>query len=98
MFLTLDSNLQFLIKEELLKANEIFNPIGSAALLMNVTNGEVLSLVSLPDFDLNSRNRIDDPIYLNKITKGVYELGSVFKTFTIAAGLETENNKTQHIF
>ena len=96
--LTLDSNLQFLIREELLKANEIFNSIGSAALLMNAENGEVLSLVSLPDFDLNERSKIDDPIYLNKITKGVYELGSVFKTFTIAAGLETEKIKPNTIF
>jgi len=96
--LTLDSNLQFLIREELLKANEIFNSIGSAALLMNAKNGEVLSLVSLPDFDLNTRSKIDDPIYLNKITKGVYELGSVFKTFTIAAGLETEKIKPNTIF
>ena len=96
--LTLDSNLQFLIREELLKANEIFNSIGSAALLMNAENGEVLSLVSLPDFDLNARSQIDDPIYLNKITKGVYELGSVFKTFTIAAGLETEKIKPNTIF
>ncbi len=96
--LTLDSNLQFLIREELLKANEIFNSIGSAALLMNAENGEVLSLVSLPDFDLNTRSKIDDPIYLNKITKGVYELGSVFKTFTIAAGLETEKIKPNTIF
>ena len=96
--LTLDSNLQFLIREELLKANEIFNSIGSAALLMNAENGEVLSLVSLPDFDLNARSKIEDPIYLNKITKGVYELGSVFKTFTIAAGLETEKIKPNTIF
>ena len=96
--LTLDSNLQFLIREELLKANEIFNSIGSAALLMNAKNGEVLSLVSLPDFDLNVRSKIDDSIYLNKITKGVYELGSVFKTFTIAAGLETEKIKPNTIF
>ena len=96
--LTLDSNLQFLIREELLKANEIFNSIGSAALLMNAENGDVLSLVSLPDFDLNARSKIDDPIYLNKITKGVYELGSVFKTFTIAAGLETEKIKPNTIF
>ena len=96
--LTLDSNLQFLIREELLKANEIFNSIGSAALLMNAENGEVLSLVSLPDFDLNVRSKIDDSIYLNKITKGVYDLGSVFKTFTIAAGLETEKIKPNTIF
>ena len=65
---------------------------------MNVNNGEVLSLVSLPDFDLNSRKKIDDPIYLNKITKGVYELGSVFKTFTLAAGLNSKKINPDTLF
>ena len=55
--LTVDSNLQYLIKQELLNAQKIFNPIGSAALLMNVNNGKILSLVSLPDFDLNERKK-----------------------------------------
>ncbi len=88
--LTLDSNLQYLIREELINAQSDFNNIGSAAILMKVDNGEVLSLVSLPDFDLNQRNSIENDIYTNKITLGVYELGSVFKTFTLAAGLENE--------
>ena len=86
--LSLDSNLQHLIREELIAAKSYFNNIGSAALLMNIDNGEILSLISLPDYDLNKRVTIDDNIYTNKITLGVYELGSVFKTFTIAAGLE----------
>ena len=98
LMLALDANLQFLIKEELLKGNQIFKTKGSAALLMNVNNGEVLSLVSLPDFDLNSRKKIDDPIYLNKITKGVYELGSVFKTFTLAAGLNSKTINPDTLF
>ena len=55
---------------------------------MDVDNGEVLSLVSLPDYDLNQRASINNNSLANKITLGVYELGSVFKTFTIAAGLE----------
>jgi|TARA_B110000438_G_scaffold301802_1_gene357671 cell division protein FtsI (penicillin-binding protein 3) len=96
--LTVDSNLQYLIKQELLNAQKIFNPIGSAALLMNVNNGEILSLISLPDFDLNERKKIEDKIYLNKITKGVYELGSVWKTFTVAAGLEHKVIKPSMIF
>ena len=54
---------------------------------MNINNGEILSLVSVPDFDLNSRKDIKDINYINRATKGVYELGSVFKSFTIAAGL-----------
>ena len=45
---------------------------------------EVLSLVSLPNFNINERLKIVDKNYINKITKGVYELGSIFKTFTIA--------------
>ena len=86
--LTVDSDIQFLIREELLKAKEIFKNLGSAAILMNVNNGDILSLISLPDFDLNKRENIQDLNYTNKITKGVYELGSVFKTFTLAAGFD----------
>ena len=52
---------------------------------MNVNNGELLSIVSLPDFDPNQRNTIKDKNFINRATKGVYELGSVFKTFTLAA-------------
>ena len=96
--LTLDSNLQHLIRKELVKAELDFNNIGSAAILMNVDNGEILSLVSLPDYDLNQRVTISDNIYANKITLGVYELGSVFKTFTIAAGLENKLINPNTIF
>jgi len=85
--LSVDKDIQFLIREELLKYNEIFKTLGSAAILMNVNNGEIISIVSLPDFDLNQRNTITDVNYINRATKGVYELGSVFKTFTIASGL-----------
>ena len=54
---------------------------------MNVNNGEILSMVSLPDFNLNKRETIKDVNYINRVTKGTYELGSVFKTFTIASGI-----------
>ncbi len=86
--LTLDKDLQYLIKEELSKSKEIFQNIGSAAILMNINNGNILSMVSLPDFDLNKREKLNDIKYINRATKGVYEFGSVFKTFTLAAGLQ----------
>ena len=86
--LTVDTDIQFLIRKELLKFQEIFKSKGSAAILMNVNNGEILSMVSLPDFNLNKRATIKDVNYINRATKGVYELGSVFKTFTVAAGLD----------
>ena len=85
--LTVDKDIQFLIRNELLKFNEIFNTKGSAAILMNVNNGEVISLVSLPDFDPNKRETINDIKFINRATKGIYEFGSVFKTFTLAAAL-----------
>jgi len=86
--LTVDTDIQFLIREELKKFQSIFRSKGSAAILMNVNNGDIISMVSYPDFDLNKRAKIVDVNYLNRATKAVYELGSVFKTFTIAAGLE----------
>ena len=86
--LTLDSDIQFLVRKELLRCNHIVQTKGSAAVLMNIHNGNILSLVSLPDFNPNKRENIKDENYINKITKGVYELGSVFKTFTLAAALD----------
>ena len=86
--LSVDKDIQYLIRSELLKFNKIFNTKGSAAILMNANNGEIVSLVSLPDFDPNERKRINDLNFINRATKGVYELGSVFKTFTFAAALD----------
>ena len=86
--LTLDTNIQHIIDDELNRALETFNATGGGALLMDAKNGEVLSLVSLPNFNINKRESIKDKNYINKITKGVYELGSIFKTFTIALALE----------
>ena len=86
--LTLDSNIQYLINKELKAAIETFSATGAGALLLDVNSGEIISLVSLPNFNINQRNTITDDKYINKITKGVYELGSIFKTFTVALALE----------
>ena len=64
---------------------------------MNVNNGEIISLVSLPNFNINQRKTIKDTKYINKITKGVYELGSIFKTFTVALALDHEMVNTNTI-
>ena len=86
--LTLDSNIQYIINKELNLAIQTFDATGGGALLMDVNNGDILSLVSLPNFDINQRSVIKDKKYINKITKGVYELGSIFKTFTVALALD----------
>jgi len=90
VILTVDKDIQYLIRSELIRFNKIFNTKGSAAILMNVNNGEILSLISLPDFDPNLRKEISDVTFINRVTKGVYEFGSVFKTFTLAAAFEEE--------
>ena len=95
---TLDKELQFIIRNELLNAQNIFKNVGGAGILMNINNGEILSLVSLPDFDLNQREDISDKKFINRATKGVYELGSVFKTFTIAAGFNYKLISPSDIF
>ncbi len=86
--LTLDSNIQHIVNKELSEAIKTFDATGGGALLINVNNGDIISLVSLPNFDINLRTTIKDKKFINKITKGVYELGSIFKTFTIALALD----------
>ncbi len=98
LILTLDKELQFIIRNELINAKKIFNNLGGAGILMNINNGEILSLVSVPDFNLNLREDISDKKFINRATKGVYELGSVFKTFTIAAGLNYDLISTTDMF
>jgi len=88
--LTLDSNIQYIINKELNKAIKTFDATGGGALLLNVNNGDIISLVSLPNFNINQRTTVKDKKFINKITKGVYELGSIFKTFTVALALENK--------
>ena len=88
--LTVDKDIQFLIRKELIKYQEIFKSKGSAAILMNVNNGKILSLVSIPDFNPNERQNITDVNFINRVTKGTYELGSVFKPFTFASALNED--------
>ncbi len=95
--LTLDSNIQYIIDKELNHGIEMFNATGGGALLLDVNNGDIISLVSLPNFNINQRLDIKDKKFINKITKGVYELGSIFKTFTVALALEHKLVKTKTI-
>ena len=88
--LTLDTNIQYIISQELNNAVATFSASGGGALLMDANNGDILSLVSLPNFNINKRIQIENKKYMNKITKGVYELGSIFKTFTVALALEND--------
>lgn len=80
--------VQHAVRAELAQAVRTFSAIGGAALVMDVTNGEILSMVSLPDFDANLRESLREDAFFNRATYGRYEMGSTFKTFTAAMALE----------
>ncbi|MEE8444263.1 MAG: penicillin-binding protein 2 [Alphaproteobacteria bacterium] len=87
--LTLDLRVQHAMRTELARAMRRFSAIGAAGVVMDVTNGEVLSLVSLPDFDPKNANLADEQARFNRATLGVYEMGSTFKIFTTAMALDS---------
>jgi cell division protein FtsI (penicillin-binding protein 3) len=86
--LSLDARLQFILRDETAKAMDQFNAIGAMGLIMDVRSGEVLAMVSLPDFDPNDPSTFTDKTSFNRVTLGAYEMGSVMKIFTIAAALD----------
>ena len=90
VILSLDSNIQHILKTELEKSLETFDADGAAGVLIDSSNGEVLSLVSLPDYNINLRQNIFKKEFSNKITNDIFELGSIFKTFTVALALENK--------
>ncbi len=86
--LTIDVRLQHILKRELKKSINNFEAIGGSGVIMNVKNGEILAMVSLPDFDPNLPSKAKKIELFNRNTTGVFEMGSTFKLFSIAAALE----------
>ena len=86
--LSIDIRLQYILKEELNRAIDDFSAIGGAGVILDAATGEVLAMVSLPDFDPNEPGRASAETRFNRATLGVYEMGSVFKVFTTAMALD----------
>ena len=94
LILSLDLGVQSAIGHVLQGGMQLMNAKGAAAILMDIHSGEIISMVSLPDFDPNDRvqkaskkNGSLSSLF-NKAVQGRYELGSVFKVFTAAMALE----------
>lgn len=85
---SLDLRVQALVAEELQAAIDTFSARGAAGVVADVRSGEILAMVSLPSFDPHRAGEAEPAARFNRIALGVYELGSVFKTFTLALGLE----------
>jgi len=86
--LSIDVRVQHAMRKELAAAVREFRGVGAAGIVMDVRNGEVVSIVSLPDFDPNLPSDIESDTRFNRATLGVYEMGSTFKIFTTAMALD----------
>ncbi|MEJ2436132.1 MAG: penicillin-binding transpeptidase domain-containing protein, partial [Pseudolabrys sp.] len=86
--LSLDLRAQYAMRDELVKAREKFHAKAAAGLILNVNTGEVIAAVSEPDYDPNNPREANDPTRINRLTTGVYELGSTFKVLTVAMALD----------
>jgi len=86
--LSLDLGVQHVVREELVKAMATYQAKAAAGVVIDIKSGEVMALVSLPDYDPNHREQALDKDRLNRMTSGVYEMGSVFKVLTVAGALD----------
>ena len=87
--LALDLRVQFALRDELVAAREKFKAKASSGIVLNVNTGEVVAMVSEPDYDPNNPREANDPTRINRLTTGVYEMGSTFKVFTVAMALDS---------
>ena len=88
--LTIDSQLQFIAEQELEAAIEEHGAEGGSVVMMDPHTGEILAMVSAPDFNPNDSRRVDRNTRVNRAVETIYEPGSTFKTFTAAAALEED--------
>ena len=86
---SLDIRIQSMMRQELAAAVREFRAIGAAGVVLDANSGELVSLVSLPDFDPNEPSSAGPETAFNRVTKGVYEMGSTFKLFTAAMALDS---------
>ncbi|GEB43641.1 peptidoglycan D,D-transpeptidase FtsI family protein [Gluconobacter sphaericus] len=86
--LSLDVRVQTVAHDELQAAKDEFSAIGASAIVMDVRTGEILAMVSLPDYDANDFGHAPNDARFNRAVTGMYEPGSTFKLQTAAMGLQ----------
>src|SRR5580692_7267697 len=87
--LSLDLRVTHALRDELQSGLDRFHAKAAAGAVMDVTTGEVIAAESLPDFDPNNPADMKDPTLINRLTVGVYEMGSTFKALTLAMALDS---------
>ena len=87
--LTIDMGVQHVVSAELAKAMETYSAKAAMGVVMKANTGEVVAMVSLPEYDPNDPKTALDPNRMNRVSAGVFELGSTFKAFTTAMALDS---------
>ncbi len=88
--LSIDVRLQNILNEEIDKTLKEFSAIGAVGIIANPNNGEILALISKPDFNPHYPSSAKPEELFNMASLGIYEMGSVFKTLTMAVGFDTD--------
>ncbi|MFZ2102808.1 MAG: penicillin-binding protein 2 [Oricola sp.] len=96
--LSMDARVQYIVRDELAAAMERYRAIAAGGVVLNVRTGEVVAMASLPDFDPNNPFNALDKDRLNRMSAGVYEMGSTFKSFTTAMALDSGKVKITDTF
>ena len=96
--LAADVRVQDILNNELINGMEEFKAKAASGVVMDVTNGEILALSSLPSFDPNLQQDASQDERFNRVTNGVYELGSIFKIFTNAIAFEENLVKMDDVY
>src|SRR5262245_4111333 len=87
--LAVDLRVQHALRDELVAAQSKFKAKAAAGVVTDVRTGEILAMVSIPDYNPNSPREALDPTRINRITTGVFEMGSTFKALTFAMALDS---------
>lgn len=96
--LSIDLRVQYILKSALEKSIKTFDAIGGSALVMNAKTGEILGMVSMPDFNPNNRATMKSDTAFNRASVGAYEPGSVFKIMNTAIALETKTSTISSLY
>jgi cell division protein FtsI (penicillin-binding protein 3) len=87
--LSIDLRVQHIVHDEISQAMERYHAIAAGAVVLNVKTGEVLAMASVPDYDPNNPYNAHEKDRLNRMSAGLYEMGSTFKSFTTAMALDS---------
>ena len=96
--IAMDVRVQDILHDELVAAIAKYKAKAAAGIIIDVKSGEVLALSSLPDFDPNNQKKASSNERFNRVTNGVYELGSVFKIFTNAIAFDKDLVRVTDIY